>query len=83
MVAGSAGGIHSLNQVAPACADWRMSSRVRSGSCLRCGPPATTSNGPGLVRWASMKRRIAVTCCGVSGCSLSVALPGVSDLAIW
>ena len=76
MVAGSLGGIHSLNQVAPACADCRMSSRVRSGFCPRCGPPATMSNGPGLVRLASMKRRIAVTCCGVSGSSLSLALTG-------
>ena len=37
MVAGSAGGIHSLNQVAPACADWRTSSRVRPGSGPRSG----------------------------------------------
>jgi hypothetical protein len=52
MVAGSAGGIHSLNQVAPACADWRTSSRVRPGSGPRSGPPATMSNAPGLARWA-------------------------------
>ncbi len=38
VVAGSLGGIHSLNQVAPACADWRISSPGRPGFCPPSGP---------------------------------------------
>jgi hypothetical protein len=68
-------GIHSLNQVTPASADWRTSSRA-VWILLAFRPAATMSKGPGLARWALMKRRIAIPCCGSRGSSLSLALPG-------